>query len=95
MNRHLKTCLGAKKKGGQQETQSGQDVDIRRNLESLSTKRPDIFGAQENQITLQEERQEERVIFDGQAPNLTRTTGGIAMLNYQQKKLREEMERTK
>lgn len=32
MNRHLKTCLGAKKKPGQQEAQSGQDVDIRRNL---------------------------------------------------------------
>jgi hypothetical protein len=34
------------------------------------------------------------VIFDGQAPNLTRTTGSIAMLHYQQRKLKEEQERT-
>jgi hypothetical protein len=33
------------------------------------------------------------VIFDGQAANLTRTTGSIAMLQYQQKKLKEEQEK--
>jgi hypothetical protein len=30
------------------------------------------------------------VVYDGQAANLTRGTGSIAMLHYQQKKLKEE-----
>jgi hypothetical protein len=44
----------------------------------------------ENKIALEEEPTE-RVIFDGQAANLSRTTGGVAMLHFQQKRLKEEL----
>lgn len=47
MNKHLKTCLGQKKKAPNVASIThGEEVDIRKNLESLSLKRPDIFGAQ-------------------------------------------------
>jgi hypothetical protein len=46
MNKHLKTCLGSKKKGNEQMFSQGNDVDIKRNLESFSNRRPDIFGSQ-------------------------------------------------
>lgn len=92
MNKHLKTCLAQKKKPQESSQTFGEEVDIRRNLESLSSKRPDIFGAVENKIVLEEEATE-RVIFDGQASNLSRTTGGVAMLHFQQKRLKEELEK--
>ena len=47
MTKHLKTCLGQKKRTGPVDTNFNKDndeVDIRKNLESLSKKRPDIFG---------------------------------------------------
>jgi hypothetical protein len=31
---------------------------------------------------------EEKVVYDGQAPNMTRGTGSIAMLHYQQQKIK-------
>jgi hypothetical protein len=92
MNKHLKTCLAQKKRKVEVEAFQGEEVDIARNLEQLSGKRPDIFGTRENSI-LREEREEpkeERVVYDGQAPNLSRTTGSVAMLHYQQKKLKED-----
>jgi hypothetical protein len=46
MNKHLKTCLGQKKKVQNVSHTHGEEVDIRKNLESLSIRRPDIFGAQ-------------------------------------------------
>jgi hypothetical protein len=56
MNKHLKTCLSQKRKPQTAaSTHAGEEVDIRANLESLSLKRPDIFGAQEHKITLREE----------------------------------------
>lgn len=55
MNKHLKTCLGMKKKPEQGFNLQGDDVDIRRNLDSLSLSRPDIFGAQENKIAARED----------------------------------------
>lgn len=54
MNKHLKTCLAQKKKPQDSSQTHGEEVDIRRNLESLSSKRPDIFGAVENKIVLEE-----------------------------------------
>ena len=50
MNKHLKTCLGQKKKNTGGDGQQGDEVDIRKNLEEMSGRRPDIFGAQDNQI---------------------------------------------
>jgi len=55
MNKHLKTCLGQKKKPGQNETNEGEDVDIRGNLDRMSLSRPDIFGTQENNISARED----------------------------------------
>jgi acetyl-CoA carboxylase beta subunit len=55
MNKHLKTCLAHKKKPSQAAQQAGEEVDIRSNLDSLSARRPDIFGAQEHKISLREE----------------------------------------
>lgn len=56
MNKHLKTCLSQKRKPQQSgNAQNGEEVDIRANLESLSSKRPDIFGAQENKISFRED----------------------------------------
>jgi hypothetical protein len=55
MNQHLKSCLGQKKKTNQAEIQRGDDVDIRQHLDNLSARRPDIFGAQDTQISARSE----------------------------------------
>jgi hypothetical protein len=57
MNKHLKSCLGDKKKTSKMETNydSTNEVDIRKNLEGLSGRRPDIFGMEANYITRKEE----------------------------------------
>lgn len=98
MNKHLKTCLGQKKKPNMSESIQGEEVDIRRHLESMSLKRPDIFGTQDNHISTREEgRQEEserKVFFDGQSEKMNRSTGSMAMLMHQQKKIKEENERS-
>ena len=46
MNKHVKNCLSTKKeeKRNLQTSQTGDEVDVRKNLENLSIKRPDIFG---------------------------------------------------
>jgi len=55
MNKHLKTCLAMGKKKTGAENMQGEDVDISKNLEHLSSKRPDIFGTRENSFALREE----------------------------------------
>lgn len=91
MNKHLKTCLGQKKKATSGEVAQGEEVDIRRNLEGLSLSRPDIFGAQDSKISASEGQIEGKVVFDGQSANLNRSSGSMAMLMFQQKKLKEEL----
>ena len=46
MNKHVKNCLATKKdeKRTFSNSQTGEEVDVRKNLENLSFKRPDIFG---------------------------------------------------
>ncbi len=63
---------------------------MRSNLENLGNRRPDIFGGDGRNISRKEQEGEEqqRIIWDGQAPNVTRTTGSIAMVNNQQRKLK-------
>ena len=89
MNKHLKTCLGQKKKNVGGEVVQGEEVDIRKHLDSLSAKRPDIFGGKDQRITLREDEREkeEKIAYDGQAANLNRSTGSYAMLLHQQKKI--------
>lgn len=95
MNKHLKTCLGQKKKIVASEQMQGEEVDMRQHLDNMSARRPDIFGARDDQINLknQADPKEERVVYDGQAANLNRSTGSFAMLAQQQKKIKEELEK--
>lgn len=48
MNKHVKNCLATKKEEKRtfEQGQTGEEVDVRRNLENLSFKRPDIFGGE-------------------------------------------------
>ena len=96
MNKHLKTCLGQKKKNNEQSQQQGEDVDIRKNLEDMSVRRPDIFGRQEDLIRAREDREQPEAAqqhYDGQAANMNRSTGSMAMLMFQQKKLKEDQDK--
>jgi hypothetical protein len=36
-----------------------------------------------------------KIVWDGQAPNMTRTTASIAMIQNQQKKIKEQMKDNK
>lgn len=85
MNKHLKSCLSIKKNdqgfGAQSNNQVGEDIDIRKNLENLSSKRPDIFGGEGEKIKNKiGEKKEEKLVWDGQDPNITRGSGSSAML---------------
>ena len=90
MNKHIKNCLSSKKQDidPSRIQEFGENVDIRRNLESMSLKRPDIFGVQKSKEVKEENSQGEKVVWDGQNPNITRTTGSIAMLANEQKKIK-------
>jgi len=70
---------------------------MRQHLDNMSARRPDIFGARDDQINLknQANQKEERVAYDGQASNLNRSTGSFAMLAQQQKKIKEELEKAR
>lgn len=53
MTKHLKTCLGAPSKGNNAtngQSNTGGSVDVSKNLQNLSSKRPDIFGGESQGI---------------------------------------------
>lgn len=58
----------------------------------MSYRRPDIFGGEAQGIkkddSKKEREDEEKVVWDGQAANMSRTTASIAMLQNQQRKIR-------
>lgn len=91
----MKTCLGSNKanaQNGQNNNNNGSFVDVSKNLESLSSKRPDIFGGEGQSIRKDEgksENNEEKVMWDGQAPGMSRTSASIAMLQNQKNKQKE------
>ena len=91
MNKHLKTCLAHKKRTtGQSEAQEGEDVDIRKNLEGLSFKRPDIFGSQDNKMVAEEPSRGSEVAYDGQGPTASKVKGTIAIIEYEKNKLKKQ-----
>lgn len=101
MTKHLKTCLSsAGKTSGNQNGNSaniGESVDVSKNLKNLSYKRPDIFGGEGQGIRKQQNKndEEEKIVWDGQAPNMSRTTATIAMMQNQQRKMKEQMRDSK
>lgn len=96
MNKHLKTCLAQRKTNTQTFSSSSanlQEVDLRQHLQDLSAQRPDIFGSKDSLIQAERSAVEgggQSVEYDGQAANLNRGSGSLAMLLFQQKKLKEE-----
>ena len=68
----------------------GEEVDVRKNLENLSFKRPDIFGNEGEKM--KDESGGQKYIWDGQNPNMSRTTASVAMVANQQKKIKKELE---
>ena len=69
MSKHLKTCLGSSgsKKNASANDQQGDSVDVTQNLKSLSSRRPDIFGGQAQNIRLEEmgEKKDDAEYYDG------------------------------
>ena len=95
MSKHLKTCLGSSgsNKNVSANDQVGDSVDVTQNLKSLSSRRPDIFGGQAQNIRLEEEMPEKKddaAYYDGDAPNLSRGSGAHIMLKHQQRKIKEQ-----
>jgi splicing factor 3A subunit 1 len=64
-------------------------------LGEFSRNRPDLFGDVSDVVKVDEEKETnaQTVIWDGFAPNMTRTTANIAMLNAQTRKNIEETRR--
>lgn len=70
---------------------SGAD-DITQNLRRFASKRPDIFGKQQEVSDTQPNQQAQQatvdpanpIIWDGQSQSITRTTANIAMMRNQQ-----------
>lgn len=93
MNNHLALCMldpKAKERRKLQEKKPQLSLDISQNLKSFEANRPDIFGHSEA-APEQEKPQPDKVIWDGQAANMTRTTATVVMMENQQKKLLEQM----
>lgn len=102
MNQHLAVCMldpklkEKRRLAESRQQQPGSGLDISSNLKQLESKRPDIFGAKETNFELEHQSVEKgaappKLIWDGQAANMTRTTATIAMMENQQKKLLEQM----
>lgn len=63
MTKHLKTCLGAKNNNnkptnGQTSNEGGSFVDVSKNLENMSLRRPDIFGGESQGIRKDDDKKE-------------------------------------
>lgn len=59
MTKHLKTCLSSNKNTGTngkaEQNNAGEFVDISKNLQNMSIRRPDIFGGEAQSIRKDEE----------------------------------------
>lgn len=86
INSHIKICmLDPKEKARRLEVKnkassSGNEVNISQNISNLAAKKQDIFGPSD--LTFQPPILPNKVnaIWDGQNPNMTRTTASIAMM---------------
>ena len=96
MSKHLKTCLGSSNsnKNISGNDQVGESVDVTQNLKSLSSRRPDIFGGQAQNIRAAQddknEKKDDSAYYDGDAPNLSRGSGAQIMLKVQQRKIKQQ-----
>jgi splicing factor 3A subunit 1 len=71
--------------------------EVAANLANFAKRRPDLFGSVEEQIPAEERKKAgdpPKILWDGQAANMNRTTANQAMLAQQQKRNLEEQMKT-